>query len=764
MIKLIIFDFDGVFSNSKFYFDNSNNIKKTYNAKDAYSLKILKKYNIKCGIITTDKIISIKNAPHIFDRLDKVSLGSDKPKLEILDIWLDEYGFSYQDVAYIGDDLPDIPVLKKVGFSACPNDAVEEVKEVSQYICKNKGGDGAVREFVDLIIKNNSLNLQNNENNKEENNETVKINNDGKITAVIPVRKGSTRCKNKNIRKFGDSNLLKLKIETLKKVKGIDRILVSSNCDIMLKIAKDSGVEIHKRDEQYATSDCTGSDLNVYLAKAVETEFFMRISIMTPFIPSKYDECIDIFKEFIITNKYDSLNTVNISQHFTWNDKKPINYQYENEVPSFQLPKWYIPNFGINIIETKNVIKYKNIIGKKPYFYKTDLIQGIDIDYPCDFIISELLYNHNINNEETANLIIRNRLKDKIELLDCTIRDGGYLHNWEYSFRQVSDCYKSASNAGYNYFEVGFKADKEIIKNKGRWYYCEEIDVKKIKESCNNGCKIAVLIKPGDIYINNIPHSNDSSIDLYRVLLNRSTEKMDKNYSFYNNVTVKESCQVCMELINKGYEVTINIGCFDSLTEKEIELICSNLSNNNGIKAIYLADTYGSGNNKNIPIQLHKFYKELEKHQINIPFGFHCHNNNEDALDKTKVAIFHGCTMIDSCIGGLGRGAGNLKSEQLMSYLYNNKNEYIEKITPIIFYFNKHILSKKKYCENNNIQSHPYYMIAGVISLHPDYIDEILKMDSDVDFDINLIIKLDKYTNENNERNYNKILIKNLFK
>ena len=47
---------------------------------------------------------------------------------------VDEYGFSYQDVAYIGDDLPDIPALKKVGFSACPNDAVEEVKQVSQYV------------------------------------------------------------------------------------------------------------------------------------------------------------------------------------------------------------------------------------------------------------------------------------------------------------------------------------------------------------------------------------------------------------------------------------------------------------------------------------------------------------------------------------------------------------------------------------------------------------------------------------------------------
>lgn len=84
--------------------------------------------------------------------------------------------------------------------------------------------------------------------------------------------------------------------------------------------------------------------------------------------------------------------------------------------------------------------------------------------------------------------------------------------------------------------------------------------------------------------------------------------------------------------------------------------------------------------------------------------------------------IYHGSTMIDR----LGRGAGNLKSEQLISYLYNNNSEYIEKITPLILYFNKHILSKKEYCDNPYIQSHPYYMISSVLSLHPNYIAEIL--------------------------------------
>ena len=152
----------------------------------------------------------------------------------------------------------------------------------------------------------------------------------------------------------------------------------------------------------------------------------------------------------------------------------------------------------------------------------------------------------------------------------------------------------------------------------------------------------------------------------------------------------------------------------------------------------------------------------MAKYKSNIPFGFHCHNNNEDALSKTTTAIYHGCTMIDSCVGGLGRGAGNLKSEQLMTYLYTDKTEYIKKITPLILYFDKHILSKKKYQKNHHIQPHPYYMISSVLGLHPDYILEILNMNTNVLTDIDLIIKIDTYTKKKKYRNYNKDFIKSI--
>jgi len=747
MIKLIIFDFDGVFSNSKFYFDNSNNIKKTYNAKDAYSLKILKKYNIKCGIITNDKIISIKNAPHIFDRLDKVSLGSDKPKLEILDTWLDEYGFSYQDVAYIGDDLPDIPVLKKVGFSACPNDAVEEVKKVSQYVCKNKGGDGAVREFVDLIIKNNIS--------ESERNDEIKVNNDGKITAVIPVRKGSTRCKNKNIRNFGDTILLKLKIETLKKVKGIDKILVSSNCDIMLGIAKDMGVDIHKRDEQYCTNNNPGQFF-CNLVSTIDTNILMHVPVTTPLIDAhQYDEILLKWDKIKLTN--DSLNATTKIKEFIWYNNKPVNYDRNNPPPSQDLPNFNYLNFGCNIISKKSVFKLNNIVGKTPFLFEIDQISGVDIDENSDFITAELLYKNNILNENICKMILEKRT-DKITLLDCTIRDGGYLNNWEFTDEEVIDCYKAVTESGYDYFEIGFRSNEKLLKNKGKWCYSTEEDINNVV-SRYNGCKIVVMAKIGTISIDDFIHKDKSNITMVRVLLARSTTENGIQKSYYNKLDIIKAKTFCQQLIDYGYEVCMNFGCGDIIDDNEIEVIASEF-NNVKIKALYLADTYGGFNTYNVPIQLHKFYLEFSKYKSNISFGFHCHNNNEDALSKTITAIYHGCTMIDSCIGGLGRGAGNLKSEQLMSYIYKDKTEYIKKLTPIIIYFDKHILSKKEYQQNYHINSHPYYMISSVLSLHPNYIIEILSMNTNVEQDIELIINLDKYTKENNERNYNKNLIK----
>ena len=124
---------------------------------------------------------------------------------------------------------------------------------------------------------------------------------------------------------------------------------------------------------------------------------------------------------------------------------------------------------------------------------------------------------------------------------------------------------------------------------------------------------------------------------MIRVLLARATQENCIQKSYYNKLDVRKAKTFCQQLIDYGYEVCMNFGCGDVINDYEIKIIASEFHNVK-LKALYLADTYGGFNSKNLPIQLHKFYGELEKYDSKIPFGFHCHNNNEDALDKTKLA------------------------------------------------------------------------------------------------------------------------------
>lgn len=161
-IQFVVFDYDGVFSDGKCHFDASGNIRKYYNVKDGMALGMLKKRGIKIGLISsykTDKPILIQeqNAnTHLINHLgfDFVFIGKSDKKT-ILAKWLQNINLTLQNVAYIGDDINDVVLQKEVGYSACPSDAVQECRDIVDYVCKNKGGDGAIREFVERILNLN---------------------------------------------------------------------------------------------------------------------------------------------------------------------------------------------------------------------------------------------------------------------------------------------------------------------------------------------------------------------------------------------------------------------------------------------------------------------------------------------------------------------------------------------------------------------------------------------------------------------------------
>ena len=152
-IKFVVFDYDGVFTDGNVYVMDNIAIKK-YNCRDGSGISRLKKNNIKTAIISAHRLDT--NVKDVVEHLgiDYYSQGEGN-KLNVLNRFINKVGCTLDEVAYIGDDLSDICILEKVGFSACPNDGMNSCKEIVDYICEKKGGEGCVREFIEYILNNN---------------------------------------------------------------------------------------------------------------------------------------------------------------------------------------------------------------------------------------------------------------------------------------------------------------------------------------------------------------------------------------------------------------------------------------------------------------------------------------------------------------------------------------------------------------------------------------------------------------------------------
>ncbi len=221
------------------------------------------------------------------------------------------------------------------------------------------------------------------------------------ITAIIPVRKNSKRLKNKNFLPFfKGKSLLEIKIEQLKKIKFIDKIVVSSDSLKAKKIAIKYKVSFHKRKNYFASSKCSGSDFFKNLAESVNSDYIVYSPCTSPVIKKKTYE--KFFKSFLKhKNKYDSFNTVNRLKTFIWKNVKPLNYKLNNAPNSQDLPNYYYAlTFGLNIIRKKNMIMLKNIVGKKPKFINLDKFDSIDINDQVDFEFAKLLYKKSKNQGE----------------------------------------------------------------------------------------------------------------------------------------------------------------------------------------------------------------------------------------------------------------------------------------------------------------------------------------------------------------------------
>jgi N-acylneuraminate cytidylyltransferase len=206
------------------------------------------------------------------------------------------------------------------------------------------------------------------------------------FTAIIPVRKGSRRLPNKNIRPFAGKNLLTHKISQLKSVKEIDLIVVSSDSGEMLQMAAEMGVKTHQRADEYCDEKSQPFGAVVaHICENVEGDDIVWATCTSPLVePEDYRKAIETYKR-VLHKGSDSLVSVEEFHRYIWDREGPINYKIGiKHVPSQELPPLYRITDGILIAPREDMIKWKYFHGEHPFKYIMDKRGSIDIDDEYD--------------------------------------------------------------------------------------------------------------------------------------------------------------------------------------------------------------------------------------------------------------------------------------------------------------------------------------------------------------------------------------------
>lgn len=209
------------------------------------------------------------------------------------------------------------------------------------------------------------------------------------ITAVIPVREGSRRLRNKNLAPFSGQPLLVHKIRQLRRAPSVARIVVSSDSERMLELAVREGVDTHRRSPEYA-DDVVGRSMGetiAYIADSVPGEVVMWAQCTSPLVDEHiYERAITEYQR-ATDDGYDSLLTVTRIHEYLWGEDAPVNFTPgRGHVPSQQLPELYRATFGVLLAPRMSMVQWGYYHGPNPYRMVLSKRESADIDDELDLL------------------------------------------------------------------------------------------------------------------------------------------------------------------------------------------------------------------------------------------------------------------------------------------------------------------------------------------------------------------------------------------
>ena len=306
------------------------------------------------------------------------------------------------------------------------------------------------------------------------------------------------------------------------------------------------------------------------------------------------------------------------------------------------------------------------------------------------------------------------------------MRDGGYMNNWYFSKEQARACYSATKDCGIEYCEIGFRRNEHT---NGPWFYTPESLVNETYgDIVTPECRLAIMAQMGTFTIDDFVPKSESHISMVRVLI--AYHCKDKDDSKLDTELIHETVDMCKKLRELGYEVSINIGRIDKMSDEQIQQTCE-IIKDAPIEYFYLADTYG-----NLGIyKMRQILTNIKKYYDG-KIGFHAHDNLKNASVKAIDALYNGAYIVDVTFGGFGRGSGNARSEYVLAHFEDRK------LLPALLYTDKWIQSYK--------ESGVPYLLSGLKSMHVNYAIEVIEKHENLTMQqvwdvFNKIVDMDKH-------------------
>jgi 4-hydroxy 2-oxovalerate aldolase len=287
--------------------------------------------------------------------------------------------------------------------------------------------------------------------------------------------------------------------------------------------------------------------------------------------------------------------------------------------------------------------------------------------------------------------------RERIKVLDCTIRDGGLINNHYFTDEFVRAAYKALSEAGIDYMEMGYRSSRALAPetNYGPWKYCDDEKISRITDGIESNMKISIMVDAHRVKEQQFKPVDQSPVDMIRVAT--YVKDIDKAIAMIN---------IAHDL---GYQTTVNIMAASTEVEKDLLEALDQVAKT-PVGVVYLVDSYGYFYCEQIEylVKLYRGHLPAEKE-----IGIHCHNNQQLAFANTIEGIIHNVNFVDASLYGIGRGAGNCPLELIMGFLKNPKFS----LTPILKIIEDYMIPMRRELEWGYLIP---FMVTGILNRHPE--------------------------------------------